>query len=71
MGYQQRIWQRFAEQDGKGRAQRYRRLPPIIPLVIYHGRQEWSVPLALLDCIDADEELVALQRDFGYQVQHL
>ncbi|MFB6260992.1 MAG: Rpn family recombination-promoting nuclease/putative transposase, partial [Thiohalorhabdaceae bacterium] len=71
LGYQQRIWQRYAEQDRKGRAQRYRRLPPIIPLVVYHGRQEWSVPLALLDCIDADEELVALQRDFGYQVRHL
>ena len=71
LGYQQRIWQRYAEQDGDGRAERYRHLPPIFPLVIYHGQREWAEPLSLMACIDADEELRDLQRDFGYQVRHL
>ena len=39
--------------------------------MIYNGQPEWSAPLSLLACIDADEELLALQRDFGYQVRHL
>lgn len=39
--------------------------------MIYNGRPEWSAPLSLLACIDADVELLALQRDFGYQVRHL
>lgn len=71
LGYMQRIWQRYAEQDSKGIAERYRHLPPIIPLVIYNGKPAWSVPLSLFDCIDADDELLELQRDFGYQVRHL
>ncbi|MCG5539375.1 Rpn family recombination-promoting nuclease/putative transposase [Halorhodospira sp. 9622] len=71
LGYLQRIWQRYAEQSTEGRAGRYRSLPPIIPLVIYNGKPAWSVPLSLFDCIDADEELLELQRDFGYQVRHL
>ncbi|MCG5531688.1 Rpn family recombination-promoting nuclease/putative transposase, partial [Halorhodospira halochloris] len=71
LGYLQRIWRRYAEQDSKGVAERYRHLPPIIPLVIYNGKLAWSVPLSLFDCIDADEELLDIQRDFGYQVRHL
>ncbi|MCG5531799.1 Rpn family recombination-promoting nuclease/putative transposase, partial [Halorhodospira halochloris] len=71
LGYLQRIWRRYAEQSAEGRAARYRRLPPIIPLVIYNGKPAWSVPLSLFDCIDADEQLLEIQRDFGYQVRHL
>jgi len=71
LGYLQRVWQRHAEQKRDGRAARYRRLPPIIPLVIYNGQPSWTVPLSLLECIDADEPLLELQRDFGYQVRHL
>lgn len=71
LGYLQRIWQRYAEQSSQGRAERYRKLPPIVPLVIYNGKPEWSVPLSLLDCVDADDELRELQREFGYQLRHL
>ena len=71
LGYQQRIWRRHAEQRGKGQTERYRNLPPILPLVLYHGRAEWTVPLSLLDCIDADDEILAVQSAFGYQVRHL
>jgi len=71
LGYLQRIWQRYAEQSRQGRRARYRQLPPIIPLVLYNGQPVWSVPLSLLACIDADDELLELQRDFGYQVRHL
>ena len=51
VGYMQRIWQRYAEQDSPNRAWRYRHLPPIIPLVLYNGRLEWTVPLSLMACM--------------------
>ena len=34
-----------------------------LPLLVYHGRTSWNVPTRLIDCIDADEDLLALQRD--------
>jgi predicted transposase YdaD len=71
LGYMHRIWRRYAEQSGDGRAERYRNLPPIVPLVLYNGRPAWSVPLSLVQCIDADDDLRELQRDFGYSVRHL
>ncbi|MFP4649150.1 MAG: hypothetical protein ACLFMS_08165 [Halorhodospira sp.] len=39
--------------------------------VVHNGQLAWSVRLSLLECIDADGELLELQRDFGYQVRHL
>lgn len=71
LGYQQRIWRRYIEHSQQGRAQRSRRLPPIIPLVLYNGRQEWDIPLSVLDCIDADDDLQQSQGRFGYHVRHL
>ena len=38
MGYMHRIWQQYAG----GAAGRLRALPPIIPLVFYHGRSPWG-----------------------------
>lgn len=71
IGYMQRIWLQYVEQKEDGQAERARNLPPIVPLVIYNGKPKWSVPLSLLDCIKADEELRELQGQFGYQVRHL
>ncbi|SEL59617.1 Rpn family recombination-promoting nuclease/putative transposase [Ectothiorhodospira marina] len=67
MGYRHRIWTRYAQDD----AQRLRKLPPIITLLVYHGRQPWNVPTTLIDCIDADEDLLALQREGRYEVKDL
>ena len=67
LGYMSRIWERYAGQD----RERLRHLPPIMPLVIYHGRQPWNVAQSVLDCIDADPVILALQQDFRYAVQPL
>ncbi|WP_295409458.1 Rpn family recombination-promoting nuclease/putative transposase [uncultured Thiocystis sp.] len=67
LGYLVRIWTRYAE----GRATRLRRLPPILPLVLYHGRQPWSVPTSILDCLDADPDVREWLRDLRYQVRDL
>ncbi|WP_366656033.1 Rpn family recombination-promoting nuclease/putative transposase [Fodinicurvata sp. EGI_FJ10296] len=65
--YLLRIWRRHGDApDGN-----FRRLPPIIPIVFYHGRQPWSVPTAIIDCIDADAPLKEQLRDLRYTVHHL
>lgn len=65
--YLLRIWRRYgAEPSGD-----LRRLPPIIPIVFYHGKQRWTVPTTIADCIDADEALKDQRRDFRYTVHHL
>ena len=39
-GYMVEIWKRYAG----GRAGKLRALPPIIPIVCYHGAANWTVP---------------------------
>ncbi|WP_170565323.1 Rpn family recombination-promoting nuclease/putative transposase [Ruegeria atlantica] len=56
-GYMLRIWTRYAQ----GRASRLRALPPIIPMVCYHGERRWTVPGGLADMIaPADPEMIFL-----------
>ena len=66
-GYQIRIWERYAE----GRAERLRALPPILPVVLYHGRERWSAPASLYDMIAGDETLRAFAQGFGYHLRDL
>jgi predicted transposase YdaD len=63
LGYMARIWQRHITETGGDAA---RRLPPIIPLVVYHGQAPWTVPTAVADCIEADDTLRPYLSDFRY-----
>ena len=67
LGYMVRIWRRYAG----GRADRLRALPPIIPVVLFHGRRKWSVPLSVPDSIDADEALRPFVRSMRYVLHDL
>ena len=58
LGYMVRIWQRYAN----GRATRLRALPPIVPLIFYHGRTRWSGPLSVAEMIAGEGELAAFAR---------
>ena len=62
MGYMHRIWQQYAG----GAASKLRALPPIIPLVFYHGRRRWGVARSVLEAIDAPEALVPFVRSLSY-----
>ena len=56
-GYMVRIWQRHAQ----GAAERLRALPPIVPMVLYHGEERWSVPDGIGEMIaPSDPALVFL-----------
>lgn len=67
LGYMVDIWQRLVDGDpGK-----IRKLPPIVPLVFYHGRRNWKVPTSIVDCFDADHGLAEYLRDLRYYVRNI
>ena len=61
----------FSSAITQDKAELLRKLPPIITLLVYHGAESWNVPTALIDCIDADDDLLALQRDGRYEIRNL
>ena len=62
LGYRREIWRRYAGTSaGKALC-----LPLIIPLVFYHGKQEWKVRLSITECLDADQELREFMSGMGY-----
>ncbi len=61
------IWQREIADGAAGDG-----LPPIIPLVFYHGRGgRWTVPRSVAEAIDAPDELAPFLRDFAYILHDL
>ncbi|WP_366658046.1 Rpn family recombination-promoting nuclease/putative transposase [Fodinicurvata sp. EGI_FJ10296] len=63
--YMLRIWRRHRSNEGGGR------LPPILPLVLYHGVADWTVPTSLAGCIEAEGPLLKAASGFGYTLQDL
>ena len=62
IGYMVRIWVRYAGD----RAEALRNLPPILPMVVYHGAEPWNVPVSLRDTIAAPEIIKRHQPDVCY-----
>jgi len=60
--YQVKIWELFLKQN-----KRARRLPIIVPLVLYHGTRHWRVGKKFSDLIEGPgEDLKAYIPDFSY-----
>jgi predicted transposase/invertase (TIGR01784 family) len=61
--YQVKIWELYLKQNKEARA-----LPMIIPLVLYHGEDEWKIGTRLSDVVPAGqrEELRPYLPDFSY-----
>ncbi len=62
--YMVRIWER-AQQDN------VKPLPPIIPIVVYHGREKWRVPENFVGLFEGPEGLKSYWPNFGYELQDL
>ncbi len=56
--YMVRIWEQSLKQSSK--------LGPIIPLVVYHGRTEWKIPLSLRELLDTPQEMAPFVPDYRY-----
>ena len=61
--YLARIWERLdREAHGRGR------LPPIVPLVVYHGAGRWNAPARFVETLEAAEALRPHLLDFPIRV---
>ncbi len=75
--YQNRIWDLWRKQqkeEKKSDADKTplkAKLPPILPFVFYHGKNEWQVGLSFQDLIDMPAELEPYVVQFEYQVYDL
>lgn len=67
LGYMVRIWKRYAG----GKADRLRALPPIIPMVYYHGAAAWHIPDAFADMVQADDDTKPFVPEFRYLLRDL
>ena len=67
LGYMLRIWLRYSG----GKAEALRSLPPILPMVVYHGASEWKVSLSLRDTINTPEAIKHYQPDVRYTLVDL
>ena len=65
--YMIRIWKRHAGTS----AARLRALPPIVPVVVYHGEAKWTVAESLGDMIDADHPELDFLPGSGYIFRNL
>ncbi len=66
--YKSRIWERYAQ----GRASRLRALPTIIPVVFYHGEEEWTAPMSIREMLRTrDERSRKLEPALGYYLRDL
>ena len=65
--YMVRIWRRHAGSS----AELLRSLPPIVPVVVYHGAADWTVPGSLREMIDADDPELEFLPGSGYVLRNL
>ena len=67
LGYMVRIWTRFAE----GKPARLRALPPIVPMLYYHGRGSWTVPQDFGEMVERDADTAPFVPSFRYALHDL
>ena len=60
--YVLRIWQREVDEHDADR------LPPVFPLVFYHGEQPWTAAKSLAELVDTPPGLEAYVPDFAYEL---
>ena len=65
--YMVRIWKRHAGPS----AERLRALPPIVPVVVYHGEANWTVAGGLSEMIAADDPELAILPGARYILRNL
>ena len=68
LGYKTQILEWWSRTEGQGSGAS---LPPVISIVIYHGKAEWRVPLTLAGAIDFDLDLRPWLVDFRYTLVDL
>ena len=63
--YMVRIWEQWLRDHPKAK-----KLPPILPLVLYHGDTDWNFPCEFSELIDVPEELRGVLGRFLVRFEH-
>jgi predicted transposase YdaD len=58
LAYMARVWDTWLQEHPKAT-----RVPPVIPVVLYHGPQPWTVSTSLADVLDLPEAALAAARE--------
>ncbi len=61
-----KIWELFRKQNKKAKT-----LPPVIPIVLYHGKKKWDIKTQFISLVDAPEDLKPYIPDFKYNLQDI
>jgi hypothetical protein len=64
--YMTNLWREFLEQNPEAK-----RLPVILPAVLYHGRRKWNAPHSLAEILETQEGLERYIPDFAYDLYDL
>lgn len=64
--YMTNLWREFIEQNPEAK-----RLPVVLPAVLYHGKRKWSAPRSLAEILEAPEGLERYIPDFAYELYDL
>jgi predicted transposase/invertase (TIGR01784 family) len=64
--YMTNLWREVLEQNPQAK-----KLPVILPAVLYHGRQKWNCPRSFVAMIEAGEGLEKYIPDFSYDLYNL
>ncbi len=65
LGYMLRIWDQYLKKH-----KRAIKLPPVLPLVLYHGQRGWSAPLCFEALFELPPELGKILRPFMPKFRH-
>ncbi|MFT4127422.1 MAG: Rpn family recombination-promoting nuclease/putative transposase [Gordonia sp. (in: high G+C Gram-positive bacteria)] len=69
--YQVRIWCRYLTDTGRAGEPTPRRLPMIVPVVIYQGRRRWTAPTDIAELLDIDPDTASTLGDLVPHVRFL
>lgn len=71
LGYQYQILESWDAREGRNPDGTLRPLPALISLVVYHGTDDWNVPLSLVEATDTDPAMRPWLLDFRYNLVNL
>ncbi len=69
--YAGEIWRHWLKQQADAEVKAVKRLPPIIPLVLYHGTNRWTAPTDVADLVEAPAALERYRPHFRHELLDL
>ncbi|CAK0769791.1 transposase [Gammaproteobacteria bacterium] len=69
--YAVEIWRDWLKQQANAKVKEVKQLPPLIPLVLYHGTDRWTAPTDVADLVEASAILERYRPHFRHELLDL